>query len=138
MAGEHYNFQARRLITGVDAQGRSTIVGDEVTPRRVAAPAFTICDIWETVKLPVPLDTNAAMGEVSIFPPEAGFVFRVCAFAPDREYDKATAYEESLVALQGGSTFDAESKIPGMHIHNTLDIVTVIDGEVYCVLETGE
>jgi mannose-6-phosphate isomerase-like protein (cupin superfamily) len=138
MTGETLNFQARRVIAGVDERGRSTVVGDELTSRRVAAPAFTICDIWETQSLPIPMDTPAAVGEVSIYPPKAGFAFRVCTFPPDSEYDKKAAYEASLVALKGGDTFDAKSEIPGMHIHDTLDIVTVVSGELHIVLETGE
>jgi quercetin dioxygenase-like cupin family protein len=138
MAGEHSKFLARRVIAGVDAKGRSTIVADEITPRRVTAPAFTICDIWETTGLPIPLDTAATVGEVSIYPPAAGFTFRLCAFPPDSEYDKKTAYEGSLVALKGGGTFHAQSEIPGMHITDSLDIVTVVSGELYVVLETGE
>jgi mannose-6-phosphate isomerase-like protein (cupin superfamily) len=138
MAGEHYNAQARRVITGVDDNGRSTVTGDEVTPRRTTAPAFTVCDIWETPHLPVPMDLAAAEGEVSIYPPKTGFTFRVCTFPPDSEYDKEAAYKESLDALQGGDTFRGESTIPGMHVHDTLDIVTVVSGELHIVLETGE
>jgi hypothetical protein len=138
VAGESLNFQARRVITGVDKNGRSTVIGDEFTPRRVAAPAFTVCDIWESQSLPVPMDTPAAAGEVSIYPPKAGFVFRVCTFPPDSEYDKAAAYKESLAAIKGGDTFDDKSTLPGMHIHDTLDIVTCVSREFSIVLETGE
>jgi hypothetical protein len=45
MAGESSNFQAWRVIPGVDPHGRSTVIGDELTPRRVAAPPFPVCDI---------------------------------------------------------------------------------------------
>ena len=137
MVGEHSEFQVRRVIAGVDSEGRSTVVTDEITPQRTSAAAFTICDIWETPKLPIPMDTVAPAGEVSIYPPEAGFVFRVVAFPPDREYDKKTAYEASLAALKGQETF-RPSDIPGMHITDSLDIVTVISGELHVVLETGE
>lgn len=109
MAAEHYNAQARRVITGVDETGRSAVIGDEFTTRRATAPA-----------------------------PKTGFTFRVCTFPPDSEYDKEAAYKESLDALQGGSTFRGESEIPGMHIHETLDIVTAVSGELHIVLETGE
>jgi mannose-6-phosphate isomerase-like protein (cupin superfamily) len=138
VAEEHYNAQARRVITGVDQNGHSTVLADELTPRRAAAPAFTICDIWETPSLPIPMDTPAAVGDVSIYPPKAGFTFRVCTFPPDSEYDKEAAYKESLDALQGGDTFRSESELPGMHVHDTLDIVTVVSGELHIVLETGE
>jgi mannose-6-phosphate isomerase-like protein (cupin superfamily) len=138
VAGEHYSAQARRVITGVDQDGRSTVVTDELTPRRATAPAFTICDIWETPSLPIPMSTAAATGEVSIYPPNGGFAFRVCTFPPDSEYDKEAAYKESLKALQGADTYDDTNEIPGMHVHDTLDIVTVVSGELHVVLETGE
>jgi mannose-6-phosphate isomerase-like protein (cupin superfamily) len=138
MAGEHFNAQARRVIAGVDENGRSAVIADEFTPQRVAATAFTICDIWETARLPIPMDTPAAVGKVSLYPPKTGFAFRVCTFPPDSEYDKEASYKESLVALQGGDTFLGDSNIPGMHVHDTLDIVTVVSGELHIVLETGE
>jgi mannose-6-phosphate isomerase-like protein (cupin superfamily) len=84
------------------------------------------------------MDTPAAAGEVSIYPPKTGFTFRVCTFPPDSEYDKEAAYKESLEALQGGDTFLSDSHLPGMHVHDTLDIVTVVSGELHIVLETGE
>jgi hypothetical protein len=138
MVGEHSKFQARRVIAGVDDKGRSTVVADEITPQRATAAAFTICDIWETESLPIPMDAAAVVGEVSIYPPKAGFTFRVCAFPPDSEYDKKTAYEASLAALKGRDAFRAESEIPGMHVTDSLDIVTVVSGELHVVLETGE
>jgi quercetin dioxygenase-like cupin family protein len=138
VAGEHFNAQARRVVSGVDSEGRSTIIADENTTRRVAAQAFTICDIWETQSLPVPMDYPVAEGEVSIYPPSTGFTFRVCTFPPDSEWDQKAEYEKSLDALQGADTFVPESEIPGMHVHETLDIVTVISGELTIVLEAGE
>jgi quercetin dioxygenase-like cupin family protein len=138
MSGEHAEAQARRVITGVDENGRSAVLVDEYTPRRATAPAFTICDIWETQSLPIPMATDAAVGEVSIYPPTGGFAFRVCTFPPDSEWDKSADYEKSLGALQGKDTFISESETPGMHVHETLDIVTVVSGEMHIVLETGE
>lgn len=138
MAGEHYNAQARRVETGVDSEGRSVIVSDENSPRRATAPAFTIIDVWETESLPLPMDFPAAVGEVSIYPPTQGFAFRVCTFPPDSEWDQKAEYEKSLDALQGAGTFIPNSEIPGMHVHETLDIVTVVSGELTIVLEAGE
>jgi mannose-6-phosphate isomerase-like protein (cupin superfamily) len=140
MAREHLKAQARRVITGVDEKGRSTVISDEFTPQRVAAPAFTICDVWESPYLPVPMDTPPAAGSVvSIYPPKAGLVVRICTFPPDSDFDKETEYKESLDALQGGSTFHGDNELPGMHlVQGTLDVVTVVSGELHIVLETGE
>jgi quercetin dioxygenase-like cupin family protein len=139
MAGEHLAAQARRVVTGVDSEGRSTVVADGFTPSRVAAPAFTICDVWQTPSLPLGLTTEPVDGEVSIYPPEGGFVFKVCTFPPDSELDfEGEEYQASLGALQGADTFIDESAVSGMHVHETLDIVTVVSGELHIVLETGE
>jgi mannose-6-phosphate isomerase-like protein (cupin superfamily) len=135
MGGKHLLEQARRVVSGEDQDGRSTIVDDGFAARRVASPAFTVCDIWETKALPIALTEGAAEGQVVLMPPEAGFIFRVTTFPPDNEFDR----EEFGSALDDmGGALDSDSKIPGMHKSDTLDIVTVISGEIYVVLETAE
>jgi mannose-6-phosphate isomerase-like protein (cupin superfamily) len=138
MVNEHLDARARRVLSGTDDTGRSTIVLDGVSTSRIATPAFTISDIWVTEALPVPMSQGPASGEISIFPPPEGFHYRIVTFPPDKEWDIKAAYQESLAAMDGGDTYDGEAHIPGMHVHDTLDIVTVISGELYAVFEEGE
>lgn len=130
------DITARRVIAGVDDRGKSAVVADGVTPNRVVTDAFTINQIWQTDSLPphvVAGDSSA--GEVSIAPPPAGFVYLVTSFHPDSEWDTA-AYAESLTASGGAAHF--EDEIPGLHQTDTVDIITVVTGELHAVLETGE
>jgi mannose-6-phosphate isomerase-like protein (cupin superfamily) len=138
MVGEHLKAQARRVVSGTDEDGRSTIVADGPTASRIATPAFTICDIWVTESLPVPMDQEPASGEISIFPPKDGFHYRVVTFPPDKEWDIKAAYQESLAAMDGADTYHGDADIPGMHVHDTVDIVTVVSGEIYAVFEKSE
>lgn len=138
MVGEHLSAQARRVVSGASEDGRSTIIADGVTASRIATPAFTICDIWVTESLPVRMDQEAAWGEISIHPPKNGFHYRVVTFPPDKEWDLGADYQQSLAAMGGGDTYDGDADTPGMHVHETVDIVTVVAGELYAVFEEKE
>jgi hypothetical protein len=41
-AGEHLDAHARRVVSGFDENGKSTIASDGPTTKRVATPAFTV------------------------------------------------------------------------------------------------
>lgn len=128
----------RRVVAGVDRDGRSTIQSDAANPSRVETPAFTIDQIWQVDTLPVPvLAEDTSGGQVSISPPPAGFVYLVTTFPPDASWDLAGEYAAALAASGGGGA-EVESEIPGMHQTDTVDIITVISGELHAVLETGE
>jgi hypothetical protein len=142
MPGEHLQVQARRVVTGLDDSGRSTFVADMPTPVRVATPGFTVCDIWRVEGLPATvLDEDGTTGEVLLDPPRAGFVYRITTFPPDSEWDAAAEYRASLEAMSGAEAVDraaSESDIAGLHQTDSVDIVTIISGELYAITETGE
>lgn len=141
VAGEHFRAEARRVVSGLDENGKSTIVVDELTTTRIAAPAFTVCDIWQAPTLPAPaMQEDVLDGEVSLNPPLAGFTYRVTTFPPDSEWDLAAGYEDSLGAMGGADahTDDSDSGIAGLHQTDTVDVITVLSGELYAVLEKGE
>lgn len=139
MAGEHRKAQARVVVTGVDENGKSTIVSDGPTPVRMETPGMTICDLWEVESLPSKVsDGNASNGSVRLDPAKTGFVTRVTTFAPDSEWDQAAEYKKLLADMGNADALAEDSGIAGLHASETVDIVTIISGEVYCVLETGE
>ena len=140
MTGEHRKAQARVVVTGVDENGKSTIVSDGPTPVRLETPGMTICDLWEVENLPSNVaDKNASNGDVRLDPAKTGFVTRVTTFAPDSEWDMAAQYEKLLADMGNADALEHDdSGIAGLHQSDTVDIVTIISGEVYAVLETGE
>ena len=146
MAGEHLEARARRVLVGLDDSGRSTIVSDAVVETRLATPAFTRNVIWGADVVPTPVMAENAMTEAAIIPPPpAGYYCDISTFPPDSEWDYEGGYGAAL-AQAGVGEADAEADAsahdpraaPGMHQTDTIDIVTVISGEIWAVVETGE
>jgi hypothetical protein len=141
MAREHLRVQARRVVVGLDDSGKSTIVADAPTPVRVATPGFTVCDIWRVDSLPMQLPADdATTGEVLLDPPRSGFVYRVTTFPPDSEWDAATEWRASLQEMSGADALvdDPVEGPVGLHQTDTVDIVTIISGELIAITETSE
>ena len=140
MVGESLKAQARRIITGVDANGRSTFIEDGNTPNRIVSPGFTLCDIWHVAHLPVHVnDDDFLTDDLLMDPAPEGFVYRILVFPPDSEWDAAAGYADSMQAIGANrETVDSQSEIPGIHQTETVDIITIISGEIYAVSETGE
>lgn len=139
MVHQHLEAQARRVITGVDASGKSCISVDEDTPVRLAGAGNTKCDIWRIDALPAPMSANDGLnGQVITSPSEAGFVYRVVTFAPDSEWDRAAGYGDANGPLAGSVPPEESNGIQGLHFTETVDILTIISGELHLELETGE
>jgi hypothetical protein len=135
---EHPSIRARRVIAGVDADGRSTIVTDEDTATRIELPGFTVNDVWRVDSLPAHVDEEDTLtGEVELDPPASGFVVRLATFPPDSAVDKEQ-YAASIDSLHGADANVEDEEAMGMHFTDTVDVVTVVSGEIYAVLESGE
>ena len=144
MAGEHYEMRARRILVGVDQMGRSTIVSDGLVETRLATPGFTRHVIWGADTVPTPvMAENAVTEAATIPPPPAGYYCDISTFPPDSEWDYDGGYAAALAQAgvadgdAGKSGHDPKSA-PGMHRTDSIDIVTVISGEIWAVVETGE
>jgi hypothetical protein len=136
MSASHASAQARRVVTGLDASGRSTIVSDEFTSARLMTPGNTKCDIWRLGSLPANLrDEDGLDAGVLTAPPPAGLVHRVVTIPPDSEWDRSVGYSDANGPLPGTISLEESGGIPGMHITDTLDFVTVLSGELHAVLE---
>ncbi|MCH6470715.1 hypothetical protein [Sinomonas terrae] len=138
MAGEHADAQARRIITGLDADGKSCFESDELTPHRLVGPGNTKCDIWRAAGLPVGYTDGDGIDAVITEPPLGGLVFRQTTFAPDTEWDKSLGYSDSKGQLRGTVPAEDADGVAGFHFTDSVDIVTVLNGELVSVMETGE
>ncbi|MFF2319271.1 hypothetical protein ACFVTE_23750 [Arthrobacter sp. NPDC058097] len=141
MAGEHLKVEARVVITDLDANGKSTIVSDGNSRVRTAQPGFTVNELWQIDNVPGHiLAPNTLGAEPVIDPPASGLTVRIAAFPPDSEFD-AEGYKASLDAFHGADTHGgdgADDSAGVWHETDTVDVVTIISGEVYTVTETGE
>ncbi|GAA5194053.1 hypothetical protein GCM10023346_20580 [Arthrobacter gyeryongensis] len=139
MTGEHLQAQARRVITGVNADGKSCFVSDGLTPHRLPGPGITKCDIWRISDLPVSYnDADGINDGVVTEPPNGGLVFRQATFAPDSEWDQTLGYSDSKGQLRGTVPLEESGGVPGFHFTDSVDIVTVLNGEIVAVTETEE
>jgi mannose-6-phosphate isomerase-like protein (cupin superfamily) len=130
---------ARRVIAGVDASGRSTVLKDEVTTARTVRPnGAVVQEVWRQERLPAKADDDGAHeGEMETIPPLHGAAIRVYTLPPDNAADiKASA--AALASVFGEGNVGDASSVPGMHRTNSLYVVTVVSGDAYAVLETGE
>ena len=139
MPGEHLAMRARRVVAGRDPRDRSTVIEDRDTPTRVATDAYIINQIWQMDALPPDvLGEDASGGSVTIAPPRGGFIYLVTTFPPDSEWDVAAGYRDALAASGAADSYVEGEEIAGLHETDTVDLNTVISGELYAVLEEGE
>jgi hypothetical protein len=135
---DHRNAHARRIVTGVDANGRSTIVSDELTRTRFVADAYCVNQVWQAASLPTPVLADNTLREGAKFvSPASGYTYVITTFPPDSSWDYDALYRKSLEDWGAGDAMKKDDP-PGMHTTETVDIVTIISGEIWAVLETGE
>jgi mannose-6-phosphate isomerase-like protein (cupin superfamily) len=137
--------RARRVVTGFDESGRSTIVSDDGATARLDRPGgATVTEIWRADELPAHVgDLGPLTAAVVLAPPAAGLAVRVCTFPPDSAIDAETyaSYAGSIAQSYGDDAASSKADgipIPGMHCTETVDVVTVISGELHMVMENGE
>jgi quercetin dioxygenase-like cupin family protein len=107
----------RRIVAGLDAQGRSCVVRDDPVPA-LGGAQMGIANLF--IGSIERSDNNAPLGES--FP----------AFAMSQLTDPV--YSMMLATYPPGLGADD----PGMHFTNTADHFYVIEGEVVLVLESGD
>lgn len=129
----------RRVVTGIDAQGRSYFVQDGPTPGHLDMGVFRTDEIW--VDDPAagpdagdPVDADKHRLE----PPPGGSRIRIFTFPPQAEVPELTP--ELIERVQGrfdtGDVMEADA--PGMHTTPTLDYGIVLSGAIDLALDRGE
>jgi mannose-6-phosphate isomerase-like protein (cupin superfamily) len=107
----------RRVVTGIDADGKSCVVHDAPIPHTSVGPV-AVTNIWTGTSLPAdnaaPLEQGLAPFRLEqLFSGEYGFMFV--------EQAPGTGQDD-----------------PGMHATPTADHFMVLDGEIVLVLDSGD
>jgi mannose-6-phosphate isomerase-like protein (cupin superfamily) len=136
-------WRVRRVLTGHDADGRSTFIVDGVAPNIKEMPSFpglALTDLWETNGAPASNagDGDAAERPIRLEPPKNGTILRIVEFPPDSTRPKHSDGSAGFKALGAGHAQDRHSADPMMHKTSTVDYIIVLKGEIYAVMETGE
>ncbi|MFN2645751.1 MAG: cupin domain-containing protein [Burkholderiales bacterium] len=136
-------WRVRRVLTGHDAEGRSTIIADGAAPtlkEMASMPGLALTDLWETTGAPADNDghSDAAARPVHLEPPKNGTLFRIVEFPPDSHWRHRADAREAFDSIAAGHAPDKSSSDPMMHKTNTVDYIVVLKGEIYAVLDQGE
>ena len=135
-------WRVRRVLTGHDADGSSTIIADGFAANMKEMPAgsgLAVTELWETS---VPADNagkaDAGNRKVRLEPPERGTLFRIVEFPPDAQWQNRDDAREWAKALNASHAPDRSSTDPMMHKTRTVDYIVVLKGEIYAILDKGE
>jgi mannose-6-phosphate isomerase-like protein (cupin superfamily) len=130
---------ARRVISGLDHTGRSVIVADGRTATRAVRPNGAVVEeIWRQESLPAHATDDGVSGpDLQLAPPPRGAVVRLYTCPPDSEMDM-DAYAAAAASIYGAGNAGGTSGIPGMHRTETVDVITVVSGQIVAVFENGE
>jgi mannose-6-phosphate isomerase-like protein (cupin superfamily) len=136
-------WRVRRVLTGHDADGRSTFIADGPAPNVKEMTAITglaLTDLWETGAAPASNtgDKDAAERPVRLEPPRNGTILRIVEFPPDSAWRGATDGKAGFKAIGAGHAQDKSSSDPMMHKTSTVDYIIVLKGEITAIMETGE
>ena len=138
----------RRIVAGVNAQGKSVIVEDGPPPavRPSFRPGFHSRNIWATFGSPASLDDPDRSREISgLMPPAGGTVLKYFDFPP--EPGDRGERDRQAQAVESKRHWSTESGLrrrpdhplhPGMHETDSIDYAIVLSGEIYALLEEGE
>ena len=130
---------ARRVIVGLDRSGHSTVASDDVTRMIAIRPnGAVVQEIWRQESLPALAGDNGTRGtEVQLAPPPNGLVVRLYTCPPDSQMD-LEAFAAAAESIYGAGNAGGSSGVPGIHRTQTVDIITVVQGEIHAVFESGE
>jgi len=130
----------RRIVTGIDPNGKSCFVFDGENPARVEFGIATTEEVWvDDPSSPDPqlLHDPAASERFHLLPPPGGSTFRVFTFMPasSRSDRVGQALKEAAARFDTGGVMEKED--PAMHTTKTIDYGIVLSGEIDLELDSG-
>jgi mannose-6-phosphate isomerase-like protein (cupin superfamily) len=137
-------MDARRVVTGHDANGKAVFVSDDlVAPVTLALlPGSEFHQVWGSDTTPSFPDDGSRPSATRYFPPVGGFRFGFFTIPPDGgvgappDLDLAAALAEFDEKLPGMAEH-LELDHPGMHTTATIDYGIVLKGEATLELDDG-
>jgi Cupin domain len=135
----------RRIVTGIDAHGRSYIAEDGVSPAMLTMEGragYRNNNIWRTVGSPAPLAAgDTVLEHRGVLPPQGGTVLRVIDIPPEEKDPelRRRLTEAVFAAMFADAKHDAShARHPGMHVTDTIDYAIVLQGELVAIMDEGE
>jgi len=136
----------RRIVTDVDANGRSRISEDAPAKavRTVEGrPGYRSVNVWRTLESPINIFApDSIEAHKGILPTKGGgTILRVIDFPP--ESPDPEVRKKQIGATFAGMFHDAthdkrEGAHPGMHTTETVDYAILLEGEIWAVMDDNE
>jgi mannose-6-phosphate isomerase-like protein (cupin superfamily) len=137
----------RTVITGHDRNGQSIVEKDYVAAAgspNVFIPAqdpnVCLADVWSVDSVPASMDSAVLEGAAfTLKPKRGGAIFRYLEIPPEslRRYEGFDDYFQQMDA-GGDVATGAKKKHPAMHKTQTLDVLVVLKGEIWLILDEEE
>ncbi len=130
----------RRVVTGINAEGKSYFVHDGPTPGTLDIGTIANDEIW--VDDPAAPDPSSTVDPVDVekfhlSPPVGGSVVRIFTFRPEN-VAPALTMEAIVAAAARFDTGDSmETENVGMHTTATIDYGIILSGEIVLELDDG-
>ena len=134
----------RRIVTATNAEGRSYLAEDGVSPAMQTMPGRTGYrnnNLWRTVGSPADVRAADSVLEHSgVMPPPGGTVIRVIDIPPESKdaAETARATAETFKAMFADAVHKPDQRHPGMHLTPTVDYAILLQGELYAIMDEGE
>lgn len=134
----------RRIVTANDAEGRSYIAEDGVSPAMLTMegrPGYRNNNIWRTEGAPADVDARDTICDhEGVLPPPNGTVIRVIDIPPEPKNPEERARAVSAVFDQmfPDAAHSPDERHPGMHKTMTVDYAILLQGEIHAVLDEDE
>lgn len=131
----------RRVVTGLDKDGKAVVVSDAPTPHlleRPNRPGVRLHNMWRTDRTPAVIDGPAESidGPFLLEPPRNGTIVRVIEFQPEDPEKLATLDGRSAFGEMGASHNVVEgARHPFMHATDTVDYAIVLSGEITMLMD---
>ncbi|HKT15191.1 MAG TPA: cupin domain-containing protein [Allosphingosinicella sp.] len=136
-------FTVRRIVTGLDADGKSVVETDSPTPHVTfvnESGSLAVADLWVTGAAPSPARAPDGLTKAAdLVPSSGGSVLRMIRFPPDKELEGIAVGLRADDESAARAFADQDSSIhPLMHKTETIDYAIVLSGEIWAILEKSE
>ena len=139
--------QVRTVVTGHDEKGQSRIEKDYLSGPGAANvfvpaqdPNVCLTNIWTVDSVPSSMESGVLKGDpFTLKPKSGGAIFRYLESPPEstRRYEGFDDYFHQMDA-GGDVAKGAKKKHPAMHKTQTVDVLIVLKGEIWLILDEEE